>query len=230
MRNALLDLYRRDGISAVKPKAKLLIQQCEREKIDYRQRVEIKGELAEVVLECYLAEYQKLIKPSIISKGLCVKNLRNGLTTEMDVTFFTPCRIYMFECKSYSGKKTLTAECTLTNNTTSKDVFGQSKYHMEVLNQYLAQFRLNQAMKGVSPYKLVLFELSSNECEDQRDEHWKKVIPLVTLDTLDSWIGQELNREMKVNWDLYRMLPMLRKLDATSAALFKQHLERLGGK
>lgn len=229
IRQALLQHYEKYGISAVRPKAEMLIKQCEHEKIDYRQRVELKGELAEVVLECYLAEYSKYITPSVVSKGLCIRNMRNSLTTEMDVTFFTPCRVYMFECKSYSGKKVLTAECTLTNNTTSKDVFGQSKHHMEILNQYIAQYRVNTRLKGVSPYKLVLFELSSQDCEDQRDDKWKQTIPLITLSTLDEWLQAEFSREMKVNWDVRKMIPMLKRLDMESAALFKKHLKRLEG-
>ncbi|MEG2262779.1 MAG: NERD domain-containing protein [Clostridia bacterium] len=227
-RRAMLECYKYQGLAAVKPKALEIMRQCESNVADFKTRCDIKGELAEVVLECYLMYVQKTIAPSILSKGLCIRNKNNGNTTEMDVCFFTPIRIYMFECKSYSGKKALTKECTLTNKTTSKDVYGQSLHHMTILNQYLTPYRTNVLDKGQSPYRLVLFELSSTECEDKRELKWKKAIPLVTLDNLEQFILNEFSTSAKINWDTPRMLPILQMLDKQSERNFKEHLKRLG--
>lgn len=226
-RTLMLECYRQDGIRAVKEKTRQLIKQCESNTVNYKLRMDIKGELAEVVLECYLMELQKSIKPSVISKGLCIRDRNTGLTTEMDVCFFAPTRIYMFECKSYSGQKTLTKECTLTNKTTSKDVHGQSLHHMKILNQYLTPYRVNTRDKGQSPYKLILFELSTTDCDDRREDRWKKAVPLVTLDQLDAFVVKEFSREQKINWNVQQMLPMLNSLDKQSAVNFKEHLKRL---
>lgn len=228
-RTTILECYRLYGIKAVDSQARKLIDQCEHEKISYQLRSEIKGELAEVVLECYLAEIQKHLSVSVISKGLCIRDPNTKRTTEMDVTFFTPCRIYMFECKSYSGRKTITAECTLKNKTVTKNVYEQSVHHMEILNRYLVPFRVNRDRKGAGPYKLVLFELSTSECDDQRDDIWKSRIPLVTLDNIWEFLVRELSQTVKVNWDIQRMLPLLQQLDAQSAQLFREHMKRLGG-
>ncbi len=228
-RATILECYRQYGLARVDEQARKLITQCEHEKLDYRVRSDIKGELAEVVLECHLAEIQKYIPMSVVSKGLCIRDVNTKLTTEMDVTFFTPCRVYMFECKSYSGKKTITKECTLTNSTVSKDVYGQSLHHMQALNRYLVPYRLNRNVKGVGPFKLALFELSTRECSDQRDDVWKSRVPLLTLDNIQEFLVRELTTSNKVNWDIQGMIPLLQQLDAQSALLFKEHLKRLGG-
>ncbi len=228
-RATILECYRQYGLAKVNAQAKKLILQCEREKLDYHIRSTIKGELAEVVLECHLAEIQKYIPMSVVSKGLCIRDVNTKRTTEMDVTFFTPCRIYMFECKSYSGKKTITNECTLTNATVSKDVYGQSLHHMQTLNRYLVPYRLNRDVKGVGPFKLALFELSTQECSDQREDIWKSRVPLLTIDNIQEFLVRELTASSKVNWDIQRMIPLLQQLDAQSSTLFKEHLKRLGG-
>ncbi len=226
-RLAVLECYKYDGLQAAINRVDELMVQCEHEKVDYRLRIDIKGELAEVILECVLSEVQKRLPMSIISKGLCIRNKHTQLTTEMDVTFFTPARIYMFECKSYSGKKTLTAECTLTNKTTSKDVYGQSMHHMEILNQYMLPFRRNRDIKGQAPFKMILFELSTTACEDKRIDRWKRVIPVMTPADLVPFFVEELKSVSKDNWDIPAMLPTLKQLDAMSAQLFKEHMERM---
>lgn len=229
-RETILSCYRSYGLNTAMTQTIKILKQSETEKIDYRLKTEIKGELSEVILECVLLELQKYLGLSVISKGLCIRDPITHRTTEMDVTFFTPCKIYMFECKSYAGKKTLTNECTLTNKTTSTDVFSQSKHHMEILNRYLIPYRLNRDIKGGSPYKLILFELSSVECIDNREDIWKSRIPMLTLSNIYDYLLQELCTPQKVNWDLPKLVPLLKQFDAQSEALFSEHLKRLGGK
>lgn len=229
-RESIMQCYKTYGLKTAATQTMKILKQSETEKIDFRLKTEIKGELSEVILECILLEIQRYIPSSIISKGLCIRDPVTKRTTEMDVTFFTPCKIYMFECKSYSGKKTLTAECTLTNKTTTTDVFSQSKHHMEVLNRYLVPYRLNRDLPGTSPYKLILFELSSVECEDVREDVWKNRIPLLNIDTIYPYLIQDMSTPQKVNWNLNQLVPILQQLDSQSRMLFKEHLNRLGGK
>lgn len=228
-RDTIMACYLKYGIEQADKQIRTIIQQAEHSKVPVAARSEIKGELAEVALEVYLLEIQKYLKNSILSKGLCIRDTLSGRTTEMDVTLFTPCKIYMFECKSYAGKKILTKECTLKGANTT-DVFSQSQHHMEVLNQYLSTFRINRSIKGGAPYKLVLFELSTTDCKDCRDERWKRLVPLVTLDTLWDFLCDEFTTSQKINWDFARMLPIINQLDKESPALFREHMNRMRGK
>lgn len=231
-RQHVLKQYFAHGIESVIPCALSTIHEIENSKVDWRIRAEMKGELAEVTIECYLREMQKTVitVPSAVVKGLCVKGKRTGTTTEMDVTFFTPCRIYMFECKSYVGQKTITDRCTLTSGNVTTDVHRQSVQHMSFLNDHLDCCRVNRALKGDSPYKLILFELSSTSSVDMRTERDKATIPRITLEELPAWFNTEFNRTMKTNWDMLRVLPILKRLDSLSEQNFKEHLARLGGK
>lgn len=227
-RDTIMACYSQFGIEQADKQIRKIIQQAEHDKISFDAKSEIKGELAEVALEVYLLEIQKYLRNSMLSKGLCVRDTLSGRTTEMDVTFFTPCKIYMFECKSYAGKKILTKECTLQGAHTT-DVFSQSQHHMEVLNQYLSTFRINRNVKGCAPYKLVLFELSTTDCEDHREDRWKRIVPLITLDTLWEFLCEEFTAPQKINWDFARMLPIVSQLDRESPELFREHMKRMRG-
>ena len=227
-RDTIMACYAQYGIDTADKQIRRIIYQAEHSNIPIQAKSEIKGELAEVALEVYLLEIQKYLKNSVLSKGLCIRDVLSGRTTEMDVTLFTPCKIYMFECKSYAGKKILTKECTLAGTHTT-DVFSQSQHHMEVLNQYLSTFRVNRSVKGCSPYKLVLFELSTTDCEDRREDKWKRIVPLITLDTLWEFLCEEFTSTQKINWDFARMLPVISQLDKESPELFKEHMKRMRG-
>lgn len=228
VRAKILVIYQSQGLEAAKQACKTLMRQVYTIKDNPDLRNAVKGEICETILECFLIDIQKRCSPSILSKSLCIRNPNTGLTTEMDITFFTPNRIYMFECKSYSGDKIITDECTIKTPFISKDVAGQSKHHMTILNEYLDRFRCNRQIKGPSPYKLVLFEYSNKDIKDTRTNQWKTNIPVITIDTIDSWVEQEFTRETKINWNIPAMIPVLQKLDAQSKQLMREHIRRLG--
>lgn len=228
-RKLILAVYEQYGISAAFEKARAILKQCEDTKYPVAKRSAIKGELAEVVLEVFCAHLQKILPQCIISKGLCIyKQGDKRVTTEMDLVLFTPFCTYMFECKSYSGKKTLTDKCFLKSRS-SKDVYGQSRMHLDILWPYISPYmvKLPKYPAGNPPVQMILFELSSGDIDDQREPRYKELFPCLTLDTLLDWAQKEFGRKRVVLYDLARMEPVLRKLDAESAEVFKKHLARL---
>lgn len=225
-RNAILTLYEHKGIDAADKKIKELLRQCESGNASVGDRSTIKGELSEMALECHLRYWTDRIKYLAVVKGLCIKSTISSATAEIDVLLASPCRVYLFECKSFKGKKTLTKECYLAGSSSSKDVFYQSKYHLQILEQHLADYHYPTESK-ISPYQLLLFELSSDSVDDQRDSKWKRNIPLLTLDTIDAWLLEEFQSNTLVQWDFIRLSKKLCDLNLTSKQMFKFHMAKI---
>lgn len=226
----LLNLYVKYGLKALDKKAMELIVECENNRqITPSVRGIIKGELAEVVVECHIAELIKTIPNIACVKGLCIRSSW-GSTTEIDLLMCTPCRVYLFECKSFSGRKTISDKCFLKGGSSSKDVFGQSAAHLKVLDEHIRPYMQNIGNKGCSPYKFLLFEFSSDDCCDCREEKYKEMIPLLTLKNIDAWLAEELSKTQKVNWDYTKVYETLKRLNISSAETFEQHLKRMGVK
>ncbi len=144
----------------------------------------------------------------------------------------SPCRIYQFECKSFKGDKVLSKECYLKGKSSEKDVYEQSRYHLRILNEHIGDCHYPGTYK-VKPYKLILFELSTTGISDERTEQWKRTIPLLTMNNLDTWIAEELQRSSEVQWDYGKLLKILADLDSKSEAMFKFHMQKIinrGGK
>lgn len=229
-RNLIIDAYNTGGLDRVNQIAGELIEQCETSYSDWQLRSLVKGELSEVVLECYLCKMQELLRvPSVILKNFCIKSQVTGHTAEMDVTFITPFKIYMFECKSYKGKKVITRECYLKADSSSKDILKQSESHIRILNEYMAPYRMNIGALKTAPYRFVLFELSSNDIVDKRTDKWKRTIPAVTLKSICNWIKTEFVGQKDIHWDVARALPILIALDKQSPQMFVEHLRYLKG-
>lgn len=230
-RKLLLAIYEQYGIATAYEKAHEIIKQCEDTKYNRDKRSAVKGELAEVVLEIFCIHLQKILPSTIVSKGLCIyKQGDKRVTTEMDLILFTPFCMYMFECKSYSGKKVLTEECYLKAMST-KDVYRQSKYHFEILWPYVSKFVLKSHTPTLDNpvVKLILFELSSGDIDDQRTAKNKALYPCLTLDNILAWAQKEFGRTRTVIYDMKGLDPVIKQLDAGSAATFEKHLARLKG-
>lgn len=66
-------------------------------------------------------------------KSLCIARTdgKEGFT-ELDLTLFTPNKVYLFECKSYSGKKRLIDEgLMVTDRFAPFNVYKQSIMHLD---------------------------------------------------------------------------------------------------
>lgn len=225
-RDALMNLMYSKGIDATDRKIKDLILQCENSKGNTRDRSTIKGELSEVALECHLLYWMERLRYLAVVKSLCVKSQFSNATAEIDIMLVTPCRVYLFECKSFKGAKTLTKECFLQGGSSSKDVYEQSKYHLEILEQYLRKFRFASASK-VSPYQLILFELSSDGIRDMREDKWRRNIPVLTMDTFDKWLLTELQTRQEVQWDFAPLVEEITRLNESSSQMFKYHMAKI---
>lgn len=229
-RTAIMNIYKTKGIRAADDKVKQLLLQCETSKTDSaRDRGTIKGELAEIYLEYHLLWWMEHAKCLTCIKSLCIKSITSTATAEIDILLASPCHIYLFECKSFSGTKTLTKECFLKGHSSEKDVYEQSRYHLKLLNEHIGNCRYPGTYKE-KPYKLILFELSSNGIDDQRTTHWKRNIPLLTMETLDVWIANELNRRAEVQWDYQKLLNTLTALNEKSSNMFKFHMYKISNR
>lgn len=145
----------------------------------------VHGEICETVLAVIIQEY--IDKNNLSDKGWFFINgliLRDvdrpgsGYFTELDVTVFTPQKIFAFECKSYGGPKQISKECTIRKAKGQLfDVFSQHEKHTIQLSKTLEPFRINIGM-SIAPYQLSLFNYSLGECVDSRDEKWKVIMPV----------------------------------------------------
>lgn len=225
--DVLMNLYFKKGIKAADAKVRQLLEQCETtSKDNIHDRGVIKGELSEVYLEYHLLWWMSHAQCLTTVKSLCMKSKESNATAEIDILLASPCRIYLFECKSFKGDKTLTKECFLKGKSSEKDVYEQSRYHLKILNEHICDCHYPGEYK-TKPYKLILFELSTTGIDDQRAEQWKKTIPLLTMDTLDTWIAGELQRNSQVQWNYEKLTQALAELDAKSADMFKFHMHKI---
>lgn len=227
-RDAIMQIYLAQGVKAADTKVLELLQQCESWKGITEERGTIKGELAEIVLEYHLLWWIKHASALTCVKSLCVKSKTSEATAEVDILAATPFKVYLFECKSFKGKKTLTRECFLQGAKSSKDVYEQSCYHLKIFEEHLGSCRpqIKQRSSG-APYQFVLFELSSNDLDDQREEKWKKAIPALTLHTLDDWLLSEFSKAAYVQWDYQRLIATLKQLNTTSEKMFDYHMHKI---
>lgn len=189
---------------------------------------QMRGELAEILLEIHLLEYCKTHKQCFYVKGLCVTKSNNrGASpyTEMDLVFCTPEMVYMFECKSYSGRKQLVNECTIVRERYhSMDVYGQNLMHTDALDAHISKNKL--CGREDVPYTLVLFSMSEDETKDLREPCWKKTIPLVDEKTIQNYLWEQASTG-RVWWNIKGLLADCQKLNVDSDSNKKRHVAYL---
>lgn len=195
---------------------------------------DIRGELCETVLVIMLEDFIKknhLDRAGwFLSKGLILKDLDNPTSdylTELDITLFTPKKIYMFECKSYKGLKMADKELTLytkSKNGWSKkfDVYDQHTKHFLALYKYLEPFREKVNTK-YKPYKIIAFDFSDGEILDKREDKYKELFPIKNENNLYS-IFNTYNNE-PVQWDISYVRKVVEKLEENKEVLTREHLE-----
>lgn len=175
----LLDFYNNHNLDVTIKVARRLL-------VDKGTSPIIRGEVAETVAQIIINDFIKhhpsMCKDWILSKGLILKDLYNSESsyhTELDLTLFTPKRIYSFESKSYKGQKVLTQDGLLKviNPHTKKvvhsfDVYDQHMKHYNALLKYTAPF-LVEASKVQYPFKIILFDFSEGSILDKRSSKAK---------------------------------------------------------
>lgn len=221
IQSVLWTVYKKKGWEGLYQCSWELMYHCE-DNAKFQEYRQMKGEIAEVVLDCGLRELQKVIKPSVVLKGLCipVRSSKNA-TTEMDLVFVTERKIYLFECKSYKNKPVITGECMLGDN---MDVAGQNKYHLKALHEYIGG--ICKKNRG-TPYKLVLFEMSTEGVDDQRTEEMKKRIPVFNSKTFIKGILDDYQNSPEGVWNVKELIEVLEPLADNSGDVFKKHLNRM---
>lgn len=190
-----------------------------KDKEDFRTAVH--GEVCESILEVMIKEFLKknnLEKRWFYTKGLVLKDLNNldsDYLTEIDFILFSPHKIFLFECKSYGGKKYLKDKCTIVRAKKKPfDVFKQHEKHSNVLLNNFLGFRApeKEGEEKIAPVQLLLFDFSNGDLTDQRTELWKKVMPVVDENTLGKFLSNY--KDVPGNWDvkaLYKAVKMINK-------------------
>lgn len=193
----------------------------------------IRGEICEVVLLVMLEDYIKknnLEKEGwFLCQGLILKDLENPLSnylTELDITLFTPKKIYLFECKSYKGDKKFIKECTLVlkNRKSNKsfDVYSQHIKHYKALYKYLVKFKYPLETK-YKPYKIACFNFSEGVVTDERDSKYQNLFPV--LDESNLYDLFSTYKSEPVQWDINYVRRVVSILDVSKKTLTDSHLK-----
>lgn len=191
----------------------------------------IRGELCEVVLEVLLMDYIKthpdMCSTWIITKGMILMDLDNktDYKTELDLVLSTPKRLYVFECKSYSGKKTLTDKGTLNTMKGNKishsfDVYSQHEKHYALLFRTLSPFLLDN-VKIDKPYQILLFTFDSGSIQDLRTKEYRSLFSWKTKDNLYKLFNTY--KELPDQWDMPYVKEALDKIVKNQKKLTKHH-------
>ena len=245
-----LKAIRRNLISAVYDKSLSeqmqyclsLVKDCEIKK--GLRANQIKGEVAELSLKLILMDLEKILKANgfkcFISKNLAlVSTGANGqiYSSELDVSFMTEYRIYLFEVKCYSGYKTLTAECNLRGRE-SVDIYLQSRSHLSRFDQCFDKCRIKYSNRGEgdqklpSPYKLIFYELSEDGVEDKRTKEWQQNIPYYNYKTFHSKFCKDFMNSAKLGkpqWNLKQIAEEVKRYEDKYDEIMDFHLKRLEG-
>lgn len=199
---------------------------------DWQFKINLNGEICETILEIGILEYIKrnpqICKDWILKKGLILKdvdNLNSDFSTEIDLLLATPEMIYIFECKSYSGDKTLTKECTITTNSRTFDVFKQNALHANIFFKQFKAYLTKQVIKP--PIQLVLFNMSNGRLIDKRNDRYKQLMPVIQIETLFSFLDRNklLTGKSGKLWNITYVRKSLNVIEKHSKQSRKEHLE-----
>lgn len=227
----LLKLYNSSGIDNTIAVARAMLS-SKTHKDEQHFRAHTHGEICETVLEClildYIKKYNKTKYGWFYKKGLILKDINNpdsGYFTELDLTVFTPQRIFAFECKSYSGDNKITDKCTICRKKgNSFDVYDQHSKHFMVLADQLKPFRIiNQANALSNPYQLVLFDFSTGSTTDIRDNKYKLLMPCLNESNVLN-IFKTL-QGASIMWDINRVHSAMNIIEKHSNENRKKHLK-----
>ena len=210
------------------------------ENTDYKKSTDfiahMHGEVCETVLECIVLDYMKTYNLEkygwFYKKGLIlrdVNHLDSNYFTELDLTVFTPQKIFAFECKSYGGDKKITDKCTIRKKKGGTfDVYDQHEKHFKVLADQLHPFRIiNPQNAKFAPYQLVLFDFATGKTDDVRTLPNKIIMPC--LDETNVTNIFKLNYNKPVMWDIVRVHRAIDIIASHTKENTKKHLKYVKG-
>lgn len=229
VRKHLFEIAKKIGVNAAIRKGDQLLSesyQAAKRMNKWEQASVLRGELAEIILELQLRLYcQRNPKTSFMVKNLVIPRSDGKYgTTELDLTLFREDCIYLFECKSYSGKKVLEEECLLKSKNREINVYSQNMMHLNNLHSLI--FEWNAIPKGNS-YQLVLYTYDNGDLEDLRSVEWKNKIPVVTKINLIDWL---FSHKGNAKWDIKSVGAKITELKSNKNLTLKNHVSRLKGK
>lgn len=232
-RNNLLLKFEDMGISKFKDYCIRLISDLEKKRGE--EYNVLRGELAEVLLEALLRDLCDImekysIKYELIKNLAMLKRGDNGklYSSEIDVCICTEYRCYLFEVKSYKGKKTLTDECLLHGHS-DMNIYEQSRIHLDFFRHIFddCRYKFAEGRENIGkPFSLLFFEFSSDGVEDLRSNEWKERIKLINYRNFYKFFISELENN-QVQWDLNKLRVTLKKLNENRDIIMKYHVDRL---
>lgn len=230
LRNKLLKIYYDKGYSYAVNTINHLLKDSNKKTKEFdisSLAMNLRGECCEILLELQIREFaRKRNLPWILSKGLTFrrKDTKKEKTTELDLTLFTPSRIYLFESKYRQGNIQLIDECKIVpkyGNVT--DVYKQNMMHLNNLRFYLAPAVID--LKRGKPFSIILYVDEVKRVQDLREEKYQKLIPLVGSENIVEYLNKIANYKTKV-WDINKLATIITKMDQESDALFEEHVKR----
>lgn len=226
----LLEYYKEHGLAPTIDIAKAMLL-SDKYKNNMHFYTHTHGEICETILECILEDFFKKFGLSrygwFYKKGLILKDINateSGYFTELDLTVFTPQKIFAFECKSYGGDKKITNKCTIVKKAGgSYDVYKQHSQHFNVLANQLAPFRIrNKGTLNHSAYQLILFNFSTGQTADVRNSEDKLIMPCLNENNVLNIFKLLVNQP--VLWDIERVKKAVDIIDKHSAVNRAKHL------
>lgn len=180
---ALLKVYEEAGYSAFVKTCNSLLFKSSLQRDDYS---EMKGELAEVYLYITITEFINKFKlPWEVHHSLIIKKPEGEKgSTECDVVLISEEMIVVFEAKSYNGDKKISDICTVSVNNRTRDIYKQNALHCRSLVHQLERF----ALSGKYGMKSVMFSYATGSIDDTRTIENKRLIPIVTENSLLSFL------------------------------------------
>lgn len=184
---------------------------------------DLSGEICETVLEILLKEYC-LRNPGrtqhwFWDKGVILSNhdsYKSKFLTEVDMILFTPGCIFLFECKSYSGRKQLVNKGLLQRDVgNSCDVYKQSSLHLEAVQSWFGK------LSSKPRFSLVFFDFSIGELVDKRKAEDKACL----LYTNEKNLYKLLDVQLEPVWDTSTLHRIHTVLERQTESLRQRHLD-----
>lgn len=229
--DVLLDYHKKFGTNKTIEIAKAMLKSKTHKK-EGHFLAHVHGEICETVLEMlvidFIKEFNLDTKGWFYKTGLILKDVNNpnsGYFTELDLTVFTPQKIFAFECKSYGGDKKITDTCTIRKKKGGVfDVYDQHEKHFKVLADQLKPFRIiSVKTRGHAPYQLVLFDFALGETTDVREPENKILMPCLDETNVVNVLKTAFDKP--IQWDIDRVHRAIEIITKKSEEHTKRHLE-----
>lgn len=194
--NAMLhEYYNKRGLKeTIEVATKMLeLKNHKEDKVFYSQ---VHGEICETICELCILDFMnsnpKATKDWILKKGLILKDPdgKDTYMTELDLTLFTPFKIFTIECKSYRGHKTFTDRCTVKRkNIHPTDVYAQHEKHYKTLLSNFEGFRvIEKNTVNIAPMLIGYFDFSIGTVKDERSDTWKELMPILNVNNINAYL------------------------------------------